>query len=82
MFPGGRHNYPYRTSLQDPNYGGGYYPDRMYSHTPGTRAGETRYNQVYGTSSGNWSYTDNGRYGRFEPYHRVGPQSMRRLRRG
>ncbi|KAF7679402.1 hypothetical protein GT037_003150 [Alternaria burnsii] len=79
MFPGGRSRYPYQNSLQDPDNGGGFYPDRMYSHTPGALRGDSRYNHVFGTSSRNWSYTDNGRYGRFEPYDRRGP---RRLRRG
>jgi len=50
----------------------------MYSHTPGALRGESRYNHVFGTGPRNWSYTDNGRYGRFEPYGRRGPQRLRR----
>jgi hypothetical protein len=80
MYPSGRSSYPYENSLQDWNNGGGFYPDRYYSHTPGTMRGDTCYTQVYGTpeSAANWSYTDNGRYGLFEPYDRRGPNRLRR----
>ncbi|KAL6172636.1 hypothetical protein ACJQWK_01783 [Exserohilum turcicum] len=77
-FPGGRWRYPYYYTLQDPNNGGGFFPDRMYSHMPGALRGETRYNHVLGFGSRDWSYTDQGRYGRFEPYDTRGPERLRR----
>lgn len=82
MFPGGRYNYPYGfyTSLQNPFNGGGYYPDRMYSHSPGALNGDSRYKRVFGLDSGGWSYTDIGRYGRYEPYDRSASRRFRRYR--
>lgn len=80
MYPRGR-NWGNQRTLRNEDYGGGYYPDRTYSHQMGAaRGGELRTRDVYGVGDGTWSYSNSGYYGRYEPYptHQRGLWKMRR----
>lgn len=79
MYPRGR-DWRNERTLRNEDYGGGYFPDRYYTHQMGApRGSELRTSDVFGGDP-HWGYSSTGFYGRLEPYP-AGRRGLWRMRR-